>query len=200
MRIFSFSVGHYSKSAIFRDFKRLSSKTLSFLRKNAKFWKFWEFSLFQSHSTANLILLENIKTMKTVFWKNPYFRSETPNFWIFWEILLFQWHSAENFRRLVISHIFKIFPEKSIEFFKKTQVVNVFRSFSLSVASYSKFVTFRDFEEIKTFSEKPIFFQKLCQILDLLRIFFISVAFNRNFDTFRNFKNIEDCFSKNPFF
>ncbi len=59
---------------------RLSSKILSFLRKNAKFWKFWEFSLFQLYSTANLILLEILKILKTVFPKIRFFFRKTPIF------------------------------------------------------------------------------------------------------------------------
>ncbi len=65
----------------FKEFKKNQDffrKTYIFSKKPPKIWPFSEFLLFQSDSTANLILLEILKKLKTVSHINRIFFRKTP--------------------------------------------------------------------------------------------------------------------------
>ncbi len=76
LRVFSFLVvAFYSKPATFRFLKKIKtfSEKAFFSEKNAKICTFWGFSIYQSHSTANLRLLEILKYWRLFFEKSVFF-------------------------------------------------------------------------------------------------------------------------------
>ena len=70
------------------------------------------------------------------------FLIKKPKFVTFWEILLFELHPTANLLPLAVFKKLKIFLEKPIFFSKVSQVSNVLRYLTNSVAFYSKFATF----------------------------------------------------------
>ena len=61
----------------------------------------------------------------------------------------------------ILKKIRTFFRKTHLFFFKKTQFLNVFRNFTVSVAFYGKFATFGDFEKFNIFFRKThLFFEK----------------------------------------
>ena len=79
--------------------------------------------------------------------------------WTFREILNFQSHSMTILPSLAIFKFSCFLWKDSFNFLYKNQILNVSRTFTISVAFYSKLATFTDFEIIHFF-EKSIFFRK----------------------------------------
>ncbi len=86
------------------------------------------------------------------------FLLKRPVMWTFWFFSPSESHSSENSLPLAIFQRSRFFPENLSSFFKKTQFLNVLRSFGLSVANYSKSVILRYFKRIKTFFRKKYIF------------------------------------------
>ncbi len=119
------------------------------------FWTFWSFLLVKLHCSASLLHLAIFKKSPQIFRKTLlFFSNEKPKFFTFWEILLFQLHSTANLLPLADFKKLKIFLEKPIFFSKGSQVSNVLRKLTKSVAFYSKFATFTTFLKNRIFFEK----------------------------------------------
>ena len=118
----------------------------SIFLKAPNFWTFWKFLLVQLHCSASLLHLAIFIKNQQIFRKTPlFFLNKKPKFFTFWEILLFQLHSTANLLPLAVFKKLKIFLEKPIFFSKGSQVSNVLRYLTNSVAFYSKFATFGNF-------------------------------------------------------
>ncbi len=162
LRIFSLSFSNYTKSVSSRDFSKNQDfirKTYLFSKKNAKLWTFWESSLFQSHSTTNLILWEVFKFWR-LFLKKSVFSLGKPQFLNILKNLTIlnafyrKVHNFSNFEK------FNSFFQKTSIFSEKTHFLKVLRIFNVSVACNCTFESFRTFQKFQDCIEKSVSFSE----------------------------------------
>ncbi len=107
-----------------------------------------------------MLLLAIPRKFKIFSRKVSTFPLKKPVIWSFQFFLPFEMQSSENSLLLAIFKHSRFFPENLSSFFKKTQFLNVLRSFGLSVANYSKSVILRNLRKIKTFFRKTYIFSE----------------------------------------
>ena len=124
LRNLTISVAFYGKLATLSNLKKFNffQEAHLFTLKEPKFWTLWEFILFHSHSTANLLPVGIFQKFR-IFFEKPisfilFFLKKT-KIWMFWDILLFQSHSRAFLLSLAIFKKIKIFFEVLSSFFKK---------------------------------------------------------------------------------
>ena len=95
--------------------------------------------------------------------------------WTFWEILNFQSHITTILLSIAIFKNWFFSGKTHLIFFSKNQILNVLRTFTISVAFYGKFATFTDF--------KIFFFQKIHRFLGKKWTFWEIVTFQSHSTT-----------------
>ena len=75
---------------------------------------FWEFLLFLSHSTANLLNSPHFIILKTKFLQKPISVSRNPKIWTFWEVLEIQSLSTGSLLHLAVYNTFISVLDKPI--------------------------------------------------------------------------------------
>ncbi len=172
-----------------QDFFR---KTYLFSKMNPKFWTFWEISLFQSHSTTNLILWE-IFIYWRLFLKESVFYLGKPQFLNILRNLTIlkafygKIHDFGNFEK------FKTFFEKHLFFLRKP---NFWTFWQFSRFQSHSTATLKVLELLKIsrlYRKIRIFFRKT-QTSNILRIITFSVAFHRKSPNFSDFKKFREFF------
>ena len=183
------------------------NKSIYFFSKQPKSSTFWELLLSQSVSTAKSLPLPSsgFKSNQYFVSKNPCISWKRTKLRNFWEILLSQSHFAANLLHLSIMKNIRIFRWKiHLLFFEQTQILQVLRIFTISVAIYSKSSTFHFWRfwkklislkkteylyilrNFNIFSRKThLFFLKETQTLHVLRNFTGSVALYSKISTFK---------------
>ena len=121
------------------------------------------------------------------FSKNPSLFRKTPKFENFWEVLQIQSLSQGSLLHSAVYITFILFLNKTISFFKKTQLLKVLRNFTNLVAFTRLIATFRVFKKIKNLFEKTNFFFSKKSTYERFENFYYFVAFHDNFATFTNF-------------
>ena len=94
---------------------------------------------------GNLVPLAIFKKKQGFFSKNPSVFQAKPKILTLGEILLFPSHCAAYLLPSAIAKKLNIFFRKSHLFFKKSQILNVSRNLTISVALYGKFATLSNF-------------------------------------------------------
>ncbi len=142
------------------------------------FWTFWSFLLVKLHCSASLLHLAIFKKVHKFFEKPFYFfRTKNLSFLRFEKSYYFSCILQQTCCRGRISKKLKIFLEKPIFIPKGSQVSNVLRKLTKSVAFYSKFATFITCLKNRIFFEKTHpFVEKNTQFSEVLRNFTFLVT------------------------
>ena len=141
------SISFYSNFDTFEIFKKFQlffQKRQLFSFKEQNFWKFWVFSIFQSHSTAKLLLLAFFKNSR-FFSKNHCFCKKTLFLNIFGKFSI----SVAFYDKVALfsdSQKTKRFLQNfSCIFSEMNWVLNILTNLIVSNAFYSKFATLKAF-------------------------------------------------------
>ena len=93
-----------------------------------------------------------------------------------------------------------LFSDKPICFFKKTQILNVFRIFNMSIVIFGKFAELSDRKKIQNFLDNPIkFLLKKNPNFDSFEKFFFQSHSTANMEILAFFFKNSQFFSKNRF-
>ena len=145
----SHSTSNWLTVSIAADIKNVQnfSENLSVFIKKLKFFEL----------LGKLPILVQIKLK--LFCKTLVIVLQKPKVWTFWEILLFQLLSTANLIPLVFLKNFKVFFSEHPIFLAKTQLPNVLRNLTVSVAVDTKLANFSCFQKFKfLFRKKTIYF------------------------------------------
>ena len=165
-------------------------KTSSSFPIKINFWTFRDFLLFLSHSTANLLNSAQFLNLETIFPKTHLCFEKPQNLKIFEKSYKFSRFLKEVcYVQQFILHSY-FFLNKTISFFKKTQLLKVLRNFTDLVAFPRLIATNSVFKKNQVFFRKTNFFFVKKSTYERFDNFYYFVSFHVIFATLINFQKI----------
>ena len=206
LRNFAISVAFYGKIANFSDNEKhqyfFSKNPSTFLKKTQTLNVLRNFTISVA-IYGKFATFSDFEKNQYFFFEKPiyFFEKKNPNFERFEKFYCFSRILRQICYLSDFEKIHNIFLKNQSILFKKTQLLNVLRTFTILVAFYGKSATFSDPKKTQYFfSKNPSIFLNKAQFLNVLRNFTFQSHFTANLLPLAILKNVNIFFWKTHLF